>query len=165
MRISFACPATCMGVSVRRRILRDVVSLRKDAELARSFGFDATFADIAPYSNMPAVRFAQQAKFHPRKYLKGLLTVIQQQGGLVFENTAFESVDDGDPMTVHASGRKVRCKYLVIATHNPLMGKRGVLTAALFQTKLALRTSYVLGARLPERAVPEGLYWDTSDPH
>jgi glycine/D-amino acid oxidase-like deaminating enzyme/nitrite reductase/ring-hydroxylating ferredoxin subunit len=142
-----------------------VESLRKDAELARSFGLEATFTEIAPYSNMPAVQFAQQAKFHPRKYLKGLLTVIQQQGGLVFENTSFESVDDGDPMTVHANGRKVRCKYLVIATHNPLMGKKGALTAGLFQTKLALYTSYVLGARLPENAVPEGLYWDTNDPY
>ncbi len=83
---------------------QDVASLRKDAELARSFGFEATFTEIAPYSGMPAVQFAQQAKFHPRKYLKGLLTVIQQQGGVVFENTAFESVDDGDPMTVHANG-------------------------------------------------------------
>ncbi|HEY5756429.1 MAG TPA: FAD-dependent oxidoreductase [Steroidobacter sp.] len=144
---------------------KDVALLRKDAELAQSFSFDATFVDRAPYSNTPAVRFEQQARFHPRKYLKGLLTVIQQQGGMVFENTAFESVDDGDPMTVHASGHKIRCQYLVIATHNPLMGKKGVLTAALFQTKLSLYTSYVLGARLPAAAVPEGLYWDTNDPY
>jgi len=111
------------------------------------------------------VQFAQQAKFHPRKYLKGMLTVLQQQGGAVFENTPFESVDDGEPMTVHAGGRKIRCKYLVIATHNPRMGKKGVLTTTLFQTKLALYTTYVLGARLPPNHVPEGLYWDTSDPY
>ncbi|GFE90715.1 FAD-dependent oxidoreductase [Steroidobacter agaridevorans] len=144
---------------------KDVEGLRKDAELAQSFGIDATFADRTAYSNMPGVRFAQQAKFHPRRYLKGLLTVIQQQGGLVFENTAFESVDDGDPMTVHANGHKIRCKYLVIATHNPRMGKKGAVTATLFQTKLALYTSYVLGARLPDNAVPEGVYWDTGDPY
>jgi glycine/D-amino acid oxidase-like deaminating enzyme/nitrite reductase/ring-hydroxylating ferredoxin subunit len=144
---------------------KDVETLQKDAELAQSFGFDATFADRTAYSNMPGVRFAQQAKFHPRRYLKGLLGVIQQQGGQVFENTAFESVDDGDPMTVHANGHQIRCKYLVMATHNPLMGKKGLLTASLFQTKLALYTSYVLGARLPDGAVPEGLYWDTYDPY
>ncbi len=144
---------------------REIEALKKDAELAQSFGFDATYADSLPYSNMPGVQFAQQAKFHPRRYLKGLLTVIQQQGGLVFENTAFESVDAGDPMTVHANGREIRCKYLVIATHNPLMGKKGALTATLFQTKLALYTTYVLGARLPNGAVPEALYWDTGDPY
>lgn len=144
---------------------REIEALKKDAELAQSFGFDATYAESTAYSNMPGVRFAQQAKFHPRRYLDGLLTVIQQQGGRVFENTAFESVDDGDPMTVHANGRRIRCKYLVIATHNPLMGKKGALTASLFQTKLALYTSYVLGARLPDGTVTEGLYWDTGDPY
>jgi glycine/D-amino acid oxidase-like deaminating enzyme/nitrite reductase/ring-hydroxylating ferredoxin subunit len=144
---------------------RDIEALQKDAELAQSFGFDATYADRTAYSNMPGVRFAQQAKFHPRRYLNGLLSVIQQQDGQVFENTTFESVDDGDPMTVQANGHKIRCKYLVIATHNPRMGKKGVLTASLFQTKLALYTTYVLGARMPLGTVPEGLYWDTGDPY
>jgi nitrite reductase/ring-hydroxylating ferredoxin subunit len=109
--------------------------------------------------------FAQQAKFHPRKYLKGLLAEIKQRNGLIFEHTPMQSVEDGNPMVVQANDRRIRCKYLVIATHNPLMGKKGALTASLFQTKLALYTSYVLGARLPLGALPEGLYWDTNDPY
>lgn len=144
---------------------REIETLRKDAELARSFGFDATFVESTVYGGRPGVHFAQQAKFHPRRYLKGLLEEIKQRDGLVFENTTLQSVEDGDPMTVQANGRKIRCKYLVIATHNPLMGKKGALTASLFQTKLALYTSYVLGARLPRAVVPEGLYWDTNDPY
>lgn len=144
---------------------KDIENLRKDAELAQSFGFDATFAETTPYARTPGIRFAQQAKFHPRLYLKGVLNAIVLKGGQVFENTALQSVDDGDPLTVHANGRKIRCKYLVIATHNPLMGKKGPLTSTLFQTKLALYTTYVLGARLPLGAVPEGLYWDTADPY
>jgi glycine/D-amino acid oxidase-like deaminating enzyme/nitrite reductase/ring-hydroxylating ferredoxin subunit len=144
---------------------KDIETLRKDAELAKSFGFEATFVESTMYGGVPGVRFAQQAKFHPRKYLKGLLAEIQQRGGLVFENTTLQAVEDGDPMLVKASGRKIRCKYLIIATHNPLMGKKGALTAGLFQTKLALYTSYVLGARLPLGSMPEGLYWDTNDPY
>lgn len=139
--------------------------LRKDAELAQSFGFDASFVESTLYGGVPGVRFAQQAKFHPRKYLNGLLTEIQHRGGLIFEHTAMQSVEDGEPMVVQTNRGKVRCRYLVIATHNPLMGKKGALTAGLFQTKLALYTSYVLGARLPPGALPEGLYWDTSDPY
>jgi nitrite reductase/ring-hydroxylating ferredoxin subunit len=45
------------------------------------------------------------------------------------------------------------------------MGTRGVVTATLFQSKLALYTSYVLGAKLPKGLVPEALYWDTTDPY
>jgi nitrite reductase/ring-hydroxylating ferredoxin subunit len=45
------------------------------------------------------------------------------------------------------------------------MGKTGSVTAALFQTKLALYTSYVLGSRVPKGTVPDGLWWDTSEPY
>jgi glycine/D-amino acid oxidase-like deaminating enzyme len=45
------------------------------------------------------------------------------------------------------------------------MGGTGTLTAAMFQTKLALYTSYVLGAKLPRGSLPEALFWDTNDPY
>jgi nitrite reductase/ring-hydroxylating ferredoxin subunit len=54
---------------------------------------------------------------------------------------------------------------VVIATHCPIMGKTNLVSATLFQTKLALYTSYVLGARLPRETAPEALFWDTSDPY
>ena len=54
-----------------------------------------------------------------------------------------------EPLQVEAGRHHIRCKYIVIATHTPLMGKCNVLNATLFQSKLALYTSYVLGARLP----------------
>ena len=37
--------------------------------------------------------------------------------------------------------------------------------ATLFQTKLALYTSYVVAARVPRGRVPDALFWDTSDPY
>lgn len=139
--------------------------LRKEAELAQSLGFDATWVESTPYGKLPGVRFAQQAKFHPRRYLRGLLLFIRERQGLVFENTTLDSVEDGEPMTAHANGHKILCNFLVLATHNPLMGKKGTVASTLFQTKLALYTTYVLGARLPQGSVPEGLYWDTNDPY
>ena len=66
---------------------------------------------------------------------------------------------------VRANGHRIRCKRLVMATHNPLKGKKGVLTTTLMQTKLHLYTTYVIGARLPESTLPEALYWDTHDPY
>ena len=40
-----------------------------------------------------------------------------------------------------------------------LMGKTSLLSATLFQSKLALYTSYVLGATLPKGLLPEALFW------
>jgi glycine/D-amino acid oxidase-like deaminating enzyme/nitrite reductase/ring-hydroxylating ferredoxin subunit len=149
---------------------KDLDMLRKNAQLAASLGFDASFFDSIPYGGVPGVMFSNQAKFHPRRYFRGLLDVIQQQQGLIFENTAYESVDDGEPvtkgaMTVHANGHRIRCRHLIMATHNPLKGKKGMLTTTVFQTKLHLYTTYVIGARLAKGTVPEALYWDTQDPY
>jgi glycine/D-amino acid oxidase-like deaminating enzyme/nitrite reductase/ring-hydroxylating ferredoxin subunit len=138
--------------------------LEHDVELARSFGFDATFMEQVPGVHRPGVRFAQQATFHPLKYLEPLVRAIPGDGSFIFTHTPMEAVDE-KPMIVQAGGRNIRCDYLVIATHNPLMGTTGAVSAALFQSKLALYTSYVLGARVPKGTVPEGLWWDTSDPY
>jgi glycine/D-amino acid oxidase-like deaminating enzyme/nitrite reductase/ring-hydroxylating ferredoxin subunit len=158
-------PGTLHARIGRQPGAREIEALRKEAELAQSFGFDAAFIERSLHGGMPGVRFAQQAKFHPRKYLRCLLSELQRRGGQVFENTVMKSVDDGDPMVTHCNDNRIRCNYLVIATHNPLMGRKGPLTASLFQTRLALYTSYVLGARLPPATVAEGLYWDTGDPY
>ena len=69
------------------------------------------------------------------------------------------------PLAVTANGHTVTCDYLVIATHVPLMGKSGLLGAALFQSKLAPYTSYAVGAKLPKGTIPSALFWDTCDPY
>jgi hypothetical protein len=53
----------------------------------------------------------------------------------------------------------------VIATHNPLVGLGGIAGATLFQTKLALYTSYVIAGRVAHGVVPDALWWDTADPY
>ena len=139
-------------------------SLEEDARLAAEFGFDATFVEKVPYADRCGVRFDHQAKFHPLKYLAPLLAKIPGGGSHVFENADAHDIED-DPLTVKVGKFKVRCQYLVIATHTPLLGKTGLLAGTLFQTKLSLYTSYVLGARLPRGRVPEALFWDTTDPY
>ena len=139
-------------------------SLMREAELAQELGFGAAFLDAVPYCGKPGVRFPGQAKFHPRKYLAALLRTIPGGGSHVFENSPASEFED-DPLAVRVGQRRVRCKFVFIATHTPLMGNRGTLGALLFQTKLALYTSYVLGARIRTGSVPEALYWDTTDPY
>jgi glycine/D-amino acid oxidase-like deaminating enzyme/nitrite reductase/ring-hydroxylating ferredoxin subunit len=138
--------------------------LEEDAGLAGELGFDAEFIERVPYANQPGVRFRNQAKFHPLKYLGPLLQAIPGEGSHVFEKTEMSQVD-GEPLTVHAGKYKIKCEYLVIATHTPLIGKSSMASATLFQSKLALYTSYVLGAKLPVGLVPEALFWDTTDPY
>jgi glycine/D-amino acid oxidase-like deaminating enzyme len=142
----------------------DDAALRQEAALAADLGFDARFLDRVPVVGRPGVEFEGQALFHPRKYLAGLLASIPGGGSHVFENTDANEVS-GDPLTVEANGHRIRCGYVVLATHTPLMGKTSLASAALFQTKLALYTSYAMGGRLPAGTAVEGAFWDTSDPY
>jgi len=138
--------------------------LREDAELAAELGFDATYVESVPLAKRPGIRFANQAKFHPLRYLAGLLPQIPGGGSHVFEHsevTEFET----DPLSVKANDRTIRCKYIVLATHVPLMGNKGLLGATLFQTKLASYSSYAIGAKLPKGTAPEAIFSDTSQPY
>src|SRR5690242_339655 len=104
---------------------KDRQSLEKDAELAHELGFKAEFVESVPFAPRPGVRFEGQAKFHPLKYLTLLLQRIDGDGSYVFENTEASEIES-EPLTVHAGRHKIRCNYLMIATHTPLMGKTGM---------------------------------------
>jgi len=143
---------------------KDRESLKEDARLARKLGFEAEFMREVPYAKRPGVMFAHQAKFHPLKYLRALLKEIPGNGSYVFEHSDASEVQD-EPLAVKVGRRKLRCKYVMIATHTPLVGKTSMTKATLFQTKLALYTSYVLGAEVPSGTAPEALFWDTTDPY
>jgi glycine/D-amino acid oxidase-like deaminating enzyme len=112
-----------LHASMRDEDAKERQLLEKVVELASAFGFDATFVEHVPVANRPGVRFAHQPKFHPLQYLEPLVRAIPGAGSFVFAHTAMEDVDD-KPMVVHAGGQKIRCDYLVIATHNPLVGKK-----------------------------------------
>jgi Rieske Fe-S protein len=45
------------------------------------------------------------------------------------------------------------------------MGESGLVSSVLFQTKLALYTSYAMGARIPRGSIPIASFWDTNDPY
>src|SRR4029079_9872449 len=128
----------------------DVVAmLRDEATLAAQLGFDAAFVDEVPFAARPGIRYENQARFHPRKYLAGLARAISDRGGMIFEHSAADEFCD-DPRTVTSNGHTIACGDVVLATHTPLMGTTGLLNATLFQTKLALYTSYVVSARTPK---------------
>jgi glycine/D-amino acid oxidase-like deaminating enzyme/nitrite reductase/ring-hydroxylating ferredoxin subunit len=142
------------------------VDLQTEANLATKLGFDAELVARAPLVNQPAVRYDNQAKFHPRKYLVALLRLLcAGKGCHVYEQTNVEEIE-GTPITATTShGARIHCEHVLIATHVPLQGKSGLLPATVLQSKLAPYSSYVVGGWVPRGVVHEGLYWDTGDPY
>jgi len=143
---------------------KEASSLKKEADVAAKLGFDAAYLNSAPYFNLPAVRFANQAKFHPRKYLRSLVEKIPGNGSHVLEKSG-ASEFDAKKRRVKVNRNWISFHRVVMATNNPLVGFASITSATLLQTKLSLYTSYALGARVPLNTVPEALFWDTRDPY
>jgi glycine/D-amino acid oxidase-like deaminating enzyme/nitrite reductase/ring-hydroxylating ferredoxin subunit len=142
----------------------DLEGLRGEAELASTLGFDARFLDQVPFIDRPGVEFEGQALFHPRKYLRALLERIDGDGSHLFENTNADEVE-AQPLAVVAGSHRLTCDYVVVATHNPMAGKTNIASATLFQTKLALYTTYAVAGKVQSGAGVEASFWDTAEPY
>ena len=143
---------------------RDIEDLHKEADTATRLGFDAQFVENVPVVDRPGVEFVGQARFHPRRYLAALADWIHGDGSFIFEDSAADEVGD-EPLTVVSGDHRLSCDYVVVATHNPIVGKAGWIGATLLQTKLALYSTYVVGGTMPRGSVEDALFWDTGDPY
>jgi glycine/D-amino acid oxidase-like deaminating enzyme/nitrite reductase/ring-hydroxylating ferredoxin subunit len=143
---------------------KEVSWLKKETSVGAKLGFDAGYLESVPYFNLPGVQYPNQAKFHPRKYLRVLVGKVPGNGSYVFEKSA-ASEFDAKKCRVRVNRNWINFNHLVMATHNPLVGLASITAATLLQTKLSLYTSYAFGARVPSGTVPEALFWDTRDPY
>jgi len=140
------------------------VSLEDEAALALELGFDAEYLPAVPLIDRPGIRFENQARMHPTKYLAGLAEAITALGGRIYEESDVHAFTDV-PRAVTANGHAVSCDTVVLSTHQPLGGFRSSASAMAFQTKLALYTSYVVGGRVARGCAPDSLWWDTGSPY
>ena len=96
-----------------------VSQLEKEAETARRLGLPATLTretDL-PFDVLTALRFDNQAQFHPTKYVAGLAATIPGGGCQVFEHSR---AVDYDPRRVVTDRGSIRARHVVMATHLPL---------------------------------------------
>ena len=136
--------------------------LDEEYEACRRIGVDVEWVDRAPVPGRDtgrALRFPNQARFHPTKYLAGLARAIVARGGRLHAETTFVSdseTDDGVEITIE-TGHVIRAKAAVFATNSPVNDK-----VAIHPKQTPDRT-YVVAGRVPKGAVPDALVWDTCD--
>jgi glycine/D-amino acid oxidase-like deaminating enzyme/nitrite reductase/ring-hydroxylating ferredoxin subunit len=138
--------------------------LEREYEAARKAGFaDVSLVDRAPiasWNSGTALRFPEQAQFHPLKYLTGLARAIEANGGEIFCGTHVSSVNGGAPCTVETDDEKtVTADAVCVCTNGSITDM--VSTHA----KQAPYRTYAIAAVIPRGAVSRALYWDTPDPY
>ena len=131
-----------------------------EAAAARSLGLPAsltTDTDL-PYPVEAAVRFDDQAHFHPRRYALGLAAAIVRAGGRIFEESRAVDIDEADTgVIVRVEGGTIRARDAVVATLLPVLDIGG------FFAKATPARSYAISVRCSE-PVPAGMYLSADSP-
>ncbi|WP_157369210.1 FAD-dependent oxidoreductase [Zavarzinella formosa] len=106
------------------------------------------------------LRYANQARFHPLKFMAGLAKAIRDLGGRIFTNVQVNGIKGGPMVTVKLEGdRQLEANQVVVATNSPIH------QVTLLHTKMAAYTSYVIAAEIPPDTVRDALIWDTQEPY
>jgi glycine/D-amino acid oxidase-like deaminating enzyme/nitrite reductase/ring-hydroxylating ferredoxin subunit len=130
-----------------------VSAIEQEVQAARQAGLPASFSsDIGlPFPVQGAVRFEDQAQFHPRRFCVGLAEAIDGDGGQVFEQTRALDLRLGFPCTVKTEHGSLRAEHVVLATQLPFFDPAGLFA------KTSPSRSYAALVTLAD-AAPPGMY-------
>ena len=139
---------------------KEVGKIYDEVEAALKLGLPASFTEQTPlpFPVKAAVRFDNQAQFHPRQYLLALARDIPGGGSHIFENTQVLDVSEDDPCVITTNQGTINAAAVIVASHFPFNDK------VLYATRLKPHRSYVLAARLAE-PVPQGMFITTDSSH
>jgi glycine/D-amino acid oxidase-like deaminating enzyme/nitrite reductase/ring-hydroxylating ferredoxin subunit len=138
-----------------------IEKIEEEIEIASSLGIKALYRDSLPlpFKVKAAVRFDNQAQFHPLKYLLALAKEIPGEGSFIFENTKVIDVEDKETcMVITEGGNKVAAPKVIVASHFPCFDGLGLYFARMY-----LEKSYVIAAKIGEK-FPEGMFISAEDP-
>lgn len=98
-----------------------VQEFKREARDAAELGLPASFETKTrlPFKIEGAVKFANQAKLHATKYVRGLAVAVQGNGSYVFEHSNVTGIHDGNPASIKANGVEVTAKNIIVATKVP----------------------------------------------
>jgi glycine/D-amino acid oxidase-like deaminating enzyme/nitrite reductase/ring-hydroxylating ferredoxin subunit len=137
--------------------------LSKEFEAAVRAGVRVTREEQLPIATVaagPCLRFADQAQFHPLRYLAGLTQATAGRRTRIFCNTRaldIEQPDDG--VVVTTANGKVSAAAAVVATNVPFNDR-----VAIHAKQFAYQT-YAVAALVKRGSLPHVLIWDDADPY
>lgn len=129
-------------------------TIKKELEIVKKCGIPAFYTEDVPlpFKVKSAIGVANQAQFHPRKYVLALADLIQGSGSYIFENTQAVDIKEGEPCEVITDKGVVKAKDVIIATNFPFYNKY------LFSPKISPGRSYVYAVKIKNKP-PEGMFY------
>ena len=138
-----------------------VNKISDEVKAASSLGINATYVEEIPFS-IPikaAVRFDNQAQFHPLKFLLPLAQILKDRGIQIFEQSRVVDIEENGNYTLYTKqGKKVIAEKVIIASHYPFYNKHG-----LYFGRIYVERSYALAIKAKEK-YPGGMYISVEEP-
>jgi glycine/D-amino acid oxidase-like deaminating enzyme/nitrite reductase/ring-hydroxylating ferredoxin subunit len=143
----------------------DKEMLNREIDACHEVGFDdVAFSDQAPLPGLKTgrcLRFPRQGRFHPRKYLAGLVKATIAKGGRIHGHTPVRSLEETHEgvLVKTETGHTLRAAAAIVATNSPINDRVAI------HAKQAPYRTYVIAGAVPKGAVTDALFWDTADPY
>lgn len=138
-----------------------ILQIQEEAELSFGLGFSAAYMEEIPLpiKVKAALRFDNQAQFHPLKYLQALAQQVPGNGSFICENTKAIDIQTQSNYTVTTNtGFHVKAPNIIIATHYPFYDGNGMYFSRIYPDR-----SYAIGITISDQ-YPCGMYISAEDP-
>jgi glycine/D-amino acid oxidase-like deaminating enzyme len=134
--------------------------INEEIAAAKELGLPVVFANNVPlpFKTVGALKYENQAQFHPRKYLLGLSEYLDREDCYIFEKTRAITVINDKVKEVVTDNGSIKADNVVITTHTPFYDPDKLLN------HLTPARSYVLGLYI-NGTFPDGMFIDFDPVH
>ena len=138
----------------------EVIDIENEVEAVKKIGKDARLVTNMelPFKIKSAIEFDGQAQFHPRKYMLGLAKSIIKDNKIYNFTTVTDVEKSGETFIVYTDRGVINSKYVVLATHYPIINAPGFHFLKMYQS-----TSYIIAIETNSK-LPQGMYINNKPP-
>lgn len=147
--------------------VNDISKIEKEVEAINKLEHKNSTVDTAkfvkeselPFKITAGIKLENQAQFHPRKYMFGLVKAIEKYGGNIFTNSLVTDVKREDEGYItYLNNKIIKSEYVVLASHYPFINFPGIYFSKMYQV-----TSYAIALEL-ENNIINGMYISSNEP-
>lgn len=141
---------------------KELLDIQKEFESVKALGFPCELVNELPLpiTSYGAIKFSNQAQFNPRKYALSLCDVLTKNNIDIYTNSIVTKVEKSDDSNyiVYTENNSVKAKYVILATHYPIVNFPGFYFLKMYQNM-----SYVIAVDT-KCDLPEGMYINSAIP-
>lgn len=119
---SIKCDFHCLQLYIYSESHENKEKIKLECSAAKELGLPVSYTENVPlpFKTGPALKYDNQAQFHPRKYLLALSKDLNGDGSYVFEQTRVITVKDGKKKEIITDQGSLTADKVVVATHTPM---------------------------------------------